>query len=78
MLTVVIEGAITVGIGIMVAFVLPDFPDTWKSLSPELKHIANRRLAIEAAEADTDEAGGMSQLKGLKLAMTDVSPLFFD
>lgn len=50
---------------------LPDFPDTWKGLSPELKQIANRRLAIEAAQADVDEAGGMSQLKGFKLAMMD-------
>lgn len=52
-------------------FVLPDFPDTWKSLSPEMKHVANRRLAIEAAEADVDEAGAMSQVRGLKLALTD-------
>ena len=36
-----------------------------------MKHIANRRLAVDAAEADVDEAGGMSQLKGFKLAMTD-------
>ena len=52
-------------------FILPDFPHTWKRLSPELKHIANRRLAVEAAEADQDEPGGMSQLRGFKLAMTD-------
>lgn len=36
-----------------------------------MKHVANRRLAIDAAEADEDEAGGMSQYKGFKLAMTD-------
>ncbi|EXJ58418.1 hypothetical protein A1O7_05843 [Cladophialophora yegresii CBS 114405] len=67
----IIEGAITVFIGIVIIFVLPDFPSTWKRLSPEMKHVANRRLAVEAAEADVDEAGGMSQLKGFKLAMTD-------
>lgn len=67
----IIEGAITIFIGICVCIILPDFPDTWKSLSPELKHIANRRLAIEAAEADVDEEGGMSQIQGLKLAMAD-------
>lgn len=38
----IIEGTITVCIGIAVAFVLPDFPHTWKRLSPELKHVANR------------------------------------
>jgi MFS family permease len=71
----IIEGSITVAIGIAVALVLPDFPQTWKRLSPELKHVAERRLAIEAAEADQDEAGGMSQIKGLKLAFSDVSLL---
>lgn len=51
--------------------ILPDFPDTWKALSPEMKHVANRRLAIDAAEADVDEAGAMSQLRGIKLAFMD-------
>ncbi|KAF2007069.1 MFS general substrate transporter [Amniculicola lignicola CBS 123094] len=41
------------------AIILPDFPDTW------------RRLAIDAAEADTDNAGGMSQIHGMKLAFLD-------
>jgi hypothetical protein len=67
----IIEGTITVAIGIVIAFVLPDFPDTWKALSPEMKRVANRRLAIDAAEADVDPAGGMSQIQGLKLAFTD-------
>lgn len=79
----IIEGSITVCVGILVCIVLPDFPDTWRSLSPELRAVANRRLAIEAAEADVDEAGGMSQLKGFKvrcpphfnLHLTDVSSL---
>lgn len=67
----ILEGSITVFIGIVITIVLPDFPDTWRALSPEMKHVANRRLAIEAAEADIDEKGGMSQVKGFKLAMTD-------
>ena len=67
----IIEGAITMFIGVVVVFVLPDFPDTWKALSPEFKHVANRRLALEAAEADVDEEGAMPQWKGFKLAMTD-------
>lgn len=48
----IIEGVITVTIGIIIAFVLPDFPHTWKGLDPELRHVANRRLAIEAGEAE--------------------------
>jgi hypothetical protein len=58
-------------IGIIIVFVLPDFPHTWRLLSPELKSVANRRMAIDAAEADLDEAGGMSHVRGMKLALTD-------
>lgn len=67
----IIEGVITVGVGLIVVVMLPDFPNTWRALTPEMKHVANKRLAIEAAEADVDEEGGMSQMKGLKLAVTD-------
>lgn len=67
----IIEGSITIFIGILVCVILPDFPDSWKALSPEMRAVANRRLAIEAAEADIDEAGGMSQIRGMKLAFTD-------
>ncbi|KAJ5103211.1 hypothetical protein N7532_003740 [Penicillium argentinense] len=68
----IIEGAITVFVGLIICVVLPDFPETWKLLSPEMRKVAERRLAIDAAEADKDDAGGMSQIKGLKLAMTDI------
>ncbi|PVI06199.1 permease of the major facilitator superfamily [Periconia macrospinosa] len=67
----IIEGAITITIGIAVVIILPDFPDTWKLLSPEEKRVANRRLAIDAAEVDLDEAGGISQIRGIKLALLD-------
>lgn len=67
----IIEGAITCFIGVIICFILPDFPETWRLLSPEMKRVASRRLAIEAAEADVDEEGGMSQIKGLKLAFSD-------
>ncbi|KAJ5591460.1 uncharacterized protein N7459_001829 [Penicillium hispanicum] len=68
----IIEGSITVFVGLAICFLLPDFPETWKLLSPEMRRVAERRLAIEAADADVDEGGASSQLKGLKLAMTDV------
>lgn len=67
----IIEGAITVFVGICVVLILPDFPDTWGALTAEEKRVANRRLAIDAAEADVDDAGGMSQLRGMKLAFQD-------
>jgi hypothetical protein len=34
--------------------------------------VANRRLTLDAAEADNDEVGGMSQIQGLKLAFMDI------
>ena len=34
--------------------------------------MANRRMATDGSEADVDEAGGMSQLRGAKLAFTDI------
>ena len=58
-------------IGIIIVFVLPDFPHTWRLLSPELKMVAIRRMAIDAAEADLDEAGGRSHVRGMTLALTD-------
>jgi hypothetical protein len=73
----VIEGSITCAIGLAICFILPDFPETWKLLSPEMRKVAQRRLAIEAGEADVDEKGGANQIKGLKLAMTDIKTYVF-
>ena len=68
----IIEGAITCTLGLAVTVVLPDFPETWKLLSPEMRSVAARRLAVDSAEADIDDSGGMGQLRGLKLAMMDI------
>lgn len=57
--------------GAIVCIFLPDFPQNWRALTPEMKHVANRRLALEAAEADSDEGDAQSQLHGLKLCVTD-------
>lgn len=70
----ILEGAITIFFGILVCLILPDFPDTWKKLSEDERRVATRRLAIEASEADVDEAGGMSQLRGKKLLDTTFTP----
>lgn len=67
----IIEGVITITIGLLVILILPDFPNTWTHLTPAESHIANRRLAIDAAEADLDAPGGTSQLHGLRLAFAD-------
>lgn len=55
----------------IVVVVLPDFPHTWKLLTEEEKHVANRRMALDAAEADLDAGGAMSHLQGAKAAFTD-------
>ncbi|KAL2838530.1 major facilitator superfamily domain-containing protein [Aspergillus pseudoustus] len=68
----IIEGGITVFVGLLVVLFLPDFPHTWRLLSPEEKNVAIRRLALEATESDIDDAKGKSQLHGLQLAVTDI------
>lgn len=73
----IIEGAITVFLGLMLIVFLPDFPHNWRLLSPEMKAVAVRRLAIDAAEADVDDSGFKSQLEGMKLAFTDVRTYLF-
>lgn len=67
----IIEGTITVFVGIIIVCFLPDFPDSWKLLSPEMKHVANRRMALDASEADTDGANKMDHWTGLKQAFAD-------
>ncbi|OQV04629.1 hypothetical protein CLAIMM_09484 [Cladophialophora immunda] len=67
----IIEGCLTIVIGFITAAFLPDYPHTWKSLSPEQHYVANRRIALEAAEADLDKEMEISQLQGLKLAFMD-------
>jgi MFS family permease len=54
----IIEGSITCFIGLVICFLLPDFPETWRALSEEKQAVFLRRQAIEAAEADVDDAGG--------------------
>jgi hypothetical protein len=60
-------------VGLSAMLILPDFPDTWRGLSPAMRRVAVRRLALDAGSADTDAGSGSatSQLHGLKLAFTD-------
>jgi MFS family permease len=68
----IIEGSVTCCVGIVISFILPDFPYTWRLLSPEMKHVANRRMALDAAEADIDDGTAVNQLEGIKLAFADL------
>ncbi|KAL2867646.1 putative MFS transporter [Aspergillus lucknowensis] len=68
----IIEGSITIFIGLCVCALLPDFPENWRYLPEELRHVAKKRLAIEARQSDVDAGTGMSQMQGLKLAFKDI------
>ncbi|KAI0759993.1 MFS general substrate transporter [Trametes elegans] len=71
-----IEGAITVAIGILAIFLLPDYPHNTRWLSPAQRRLAQVRLAEDAGEADEDVATD-SALKGLVMAIKDPKvPIF--
>lgn len=42
----VIEGSITIAIGLIVVVVLPDFPHTWKSIPDDIRNVAVRRMGM--------------------------------
>ena len=67
----ILEGVVTVATGIVICLVLPDFPETWRALTPEMRRIAERRLAMDAAESDVDVGGAKAQINGLKQALRD-------
>ncbi|CAH0002003.1 unnamed protein product [Clonostachys byssicola] len=67
-----VTGPVTILVGLFVWILLPDFPENWKGLSPEERRVAILRVAIDGSQADIDEPG-MTQLKGLRMALTDVN-----
>ncbi len=67
----ILSGLSTCFVGLILCFILPDYPHTWHLLSPEMKNVANRRMALDAAEADIDDGTAVNQLEGIKMAFTD-------
>ncbi|KAF5358605.1 hypothetical protein D9758_007697 [Tetrapyrgos nigripes] len=65
-----IEGAVTVFFAVVAVVVLPDFPDTTRSLSPLERKLAIRRMAEDAGVGDQGETE-YGMLQGLYLAITD-------
>ncbi|KAG6814214.1 hypothetical protein H0H92_000891 [Tricholoma furcatifolium] len=65
-----IEGSLTVAISIIVIFVLPDFPTNTRSLSPEERALAIRRMEEDAGVGDEEETEGEGS--GFWLAITDI------
>ncbi|KAI0766995.1 MFS general substrate transporter [Fomes fomentarius] len=71
-----IEGAITIAIGFMAIYLLPDYPHNTRWLSPAQRRLAQVRLAEDAGEADEDVTGE-SAFKGLIMALKDPKvPIF--
>ncbi|KAJ3484027.1 hypothetical protein NLI96_g5906 [Meripilus lineatus] len=63
-------GAITICIGFIAVFLLPDYPHNTRWLSPAQRRLAQVRLAEDAGEADEDSSEE-SAFTGLKLAIKD-------
>ncbi|SJL09618.1 related to nicotinamide mononucleotide permease [Armillaria ostoyae] len=63
-------GAVTISVGFMSMWLLPDYPRNTRWMSPEESRLAQARLAEDAGEADKDNKED-SVLHGLKLALKD-------
>ncbi|KAI0767021.1 MFS general substrate transporter [Fomes fomentarius] len=71
-----IEGAITVVIGLLAIFLLPDYPHNTRWLKPAQRRLAQVRLAEDAGEADEDVSTD-SMLAGLIMALKDPKVYIF-
>ncbi|KAF8839408.1 MFS general substrate transporter [Paxillus ammoniavirescens] len=71
-----IEGAITILIGLMSMWLLPDYPNNTRWLTSAQRHLAQVRLAEDAGEADQDSQEA-SIFEGFLMAIKDPKvPLF--
>ncbi|KAJ7261884.1 major facilitator superfamily domain-containing protein [Mycena rebaudengoi] len=71
-----IEGAITITIGFMSIWALPDYPHNTRWFSADDRRLAQARLADDAGEADKDDVND-TPIAGLKMAITDPLVLVF-
>lgn len=65
-----IEGAVTMGVAIAAAFILPDLPSNSRGFTEEELQVARMRMEEDVGEADTD-AENQGAFEGLKMALTD-------
>jgi len=65
-----IEGAISILVGFLSMWALPDYPNNTRWMTPAERRLAQTRLAEDAGEADTDGATD-SMWSGFKMAMKD-------
>ncbi|TFK51136.1 MFS general substrate transporter [Heliocybe sulcata] len=65
-----IEGSITICVGFLAMWALPDYPHNTRWMTPSERRLAQVRLAEDAGEADEDSASE-SAWHGLRLALRD-------
>ncbi|KDQ55120.1 hypothetical protein JAAARDRAFT_60082 [Jaapia argillacea MUCL 33604] len=70
-----IEGAITMSVGFLAMWSLPDFPHNTRWLSPAERRLAQVRLAEDAGEADEDSLAE-SFMEGMRMALRDPKTYF--
>ncbi|TIA71112.1 hypothetical protein E3P92_02793 [Wallemia ichthyophaga] len=64
------RGALTIFVAVCSVFILPDFPETERFLSPLERKLAIRRMAEDAGKVDS--VGGKKEvLEGMKMALSD-------
>jgi MFS family permease len=64
-----IEGAITITVAVLAVFILPDFPNNTRWLTPNERFLAQRRLVDDAGEADDDTH--LTNWEAFKAAISD-------
>lgn len=65
-----IEGAVTMGVAIAAAFILPDLPTNSRGFTEDELLVARMRMEEDVGEADTDSET-QGAFEGLKMALTD-------
>ncbi|KAA1470620.1 MFS general substrate transporter [Dentipellis sp. KUC8613] len=71
-----IEGCITIFLGVLAIWLLPDYPHNTRWMTPAERRLAQVRLAEDAGEADEDTAGE-SPWYGFVLAIKDPKTILF-
>jgi len=71
-----IEGSITIAFGFCTMWLLPDYPNNTRWISPMERRLAQARLSEDAGEADRDNVED-SPIVGLKMAIMDPIVLLF-
>jgi hypothetical protein len=66
----VVEGAVTMGVAIAAAFILPDLPTNSRGFTEEELHVARLRMTEDVGEADSDSEN-QGPFDGLMMALKD-------